>query len=47
VTLPVGLLFADGKLYASAWSVAGLLLGVQDAGQVVKVSRSAFVAAPS
>jgi DNA-binding beta-propeller fold protein YncE len=47
VTLPAGLLFTDGKLYASAWSVAGLLLGVQDAGQVVKVSRSAFVSASS
>ncbi len=41
VTMPAGLLYADGTLYASAWAVAGLL-GIPDAGQVVKVDASAF-----
>ena len=43
VTMPSGLLFADGKLYASAWAVAGEL-EIADAGQVVTVAASAFVA---
>jgi len=41
VTMPSGLLFTGGKLYASAWSIAGFL-GMSDAGQVVKVSDRAF-----
>lgn len=41
VTMPNGLLWKDGSLYASAWSIAGFL-GIPDAGQVVKVSSSAF-----
>jgi DNA-binding beta-propeller fold protein YncE len=41
VTMPNGLLWKDGALYASAWSIAGFL-GIADAGQVVKVSSSAF-----
>lgn len=43
VTMPSGLLWENGKLYASAWSVAGLFLGIADAGQVVEVRDSAFV----
>lgn len=41
VTLPTGLEILDGKLFASAWSVA-IFLGLQDAGEVVKVPRGAF-----
>ncbi|SDU91575.1 hypothetical protein SAMN04488544_1913 [Microlunatus sagamiharensis] len=41
VTMPAGLLYADGTLYASAWAVAGEF-GIADAGQVVKVDASAF-----
>ena len=41
VTMPTGLLFDDGELFASAWSLAAFV-GIQDAGQVVKVSPSAF-----
>jgi len=47
VPMPTGLLFTGGKLYASAWSVAGLFFQIPDAGQVVTVGRSAFVPAPS
>ena len=43
--MPVGLDYADGTLYSSAWSVAGLFLGIPNAGQVVAVSDSAFSAA--
>ena len=43
VTMPTGLLFTDGRLYASAWSIAGGF-GAPDAGQVVTVAPSAFVA---
>ena len=42
VTQPSGLLWTDGKLYASAWS-AGALLGIPKAGQVVVVDPSSFV----
>jgi hypothetical protein len=42
VTMPTGLLWFKGKLYASAWSVAGLFLGIEGAGQIVSVSDSAF-----
>jgi len=45
VTQPVGLDYADGTLYSSAWSIAGLFLGIPKAGQVVAVSDSAFSAA--
>ena len=41
VTMPTGLTWHDGKLYASAWSVASFL-GMQHAGQVVHVHGSAF-----
>ncbi len=43
VTMPSGLLWADGKLYASAWSIAGLL-GAPGAGQVVSVDPRSFLA---
>jgi hypothetical protein len=43
VTMPAGLLYTDGKLYASAWAVAGQL-GIPNAGQVVTIARSAFKA---
>ena len=42
VTMPSGLLWDDGSLYASAWSVAGFL-GMGDAGQVVSIAPGAFV----
>jgi sugar lactone lactonase YvrE len=42
VTMPVGLTWHQGNLYSTAWSVAGLFLGIPDAGQVVKVRPSAF-----
>lgn len=41
VTMPVGLVAKDGKLYSTAWSV-GSFLGMQNAGQVVKVAPRAF-----
>ncbi len=41
VTMPVGLVFNNGKLYSSAWAIAGFL-GLADAGQVVSVSNRAF-----
>ncbi|MBA8794640.1 hypothetical protein FHX74_002259 [Friedmanniella endophytica] len=44
VTMPSGLLWSHGRLYASAWAIAGFV-GIQDAGQVVTVHRSAFVPA--
>lgn len=44
VTMPTGLVVdRKGDLYASAWSIAHFF-GMMDAGQVVKVSRRAFVA---
>ena len=42
MTMPSGLLWPDGTLYASAWSVAGEL-GMKDAGQIVKVNPSSFL----
>lgn len=42
VTMPSGLLFTQGQLYSSAWSVAGIFLGIPHAGQVVRVGQSAF-----
>ncbi len=45
VTMPTGLLWEDGELYASAWSLAPMLPGTPPGlGQVVKVSPAAFVA---
>jgi hypothetical protein len=41
VTLPTGLLMADGDLYASAWSIAGLL-GQPGRGELVRVADDAF-----
>ena len=46
VTMPSGLLWKNGTLYASAWSIASFL-GIPDAGQVVSVRDSAFVPAQS
>ena len=42
VTMPSGLLWTDGKLYASAWSV-GAFVGLPKAGQIVSVDPSSFV----
>lgn len=41
VTMPSGLLSSHGDLYSSAWAIASML-GMSDAGQVVRVDRSAF-----
>jgi hypothetical protein len=41
VTMPTGLEFKDGHLYASTWSIAALL-GIQHAGRIVKIHPSAF-----
>jgi hypothetical protein len=41
VTLPSGLEFEDGELYASAWSVA-IFLGLEDRGEVVSIGDDAF-----
>lgn len=41
VTMPTGLDWEAGRLYASTWSIAGFL-GIEDAGQVVAIKRSAF-----
>ncbi|NHC44336.1 ScyD/ScyE family protein [Motilibacter aurantiacus] len=41
VTMPSGLAFHDGALYASAWSVA-VFIGMPSAGQVVRVGDAAF-----
>jgi hypothetical protein len=42
VTMPTGLTFSCGRLYASAWSVAGEFLGIPNAGQVVRVNLHSF-----
>lgn len=42
VTMPSGLLWTDGKLYASAWAVAAMG-GIPHAGQIVSVDPSSFV----
>lgn len=42
VTMPTGLLWKNGYVYASAWSIAGFL-GIPDAGQVVRVNAADFV----
>lgn len=41
VTMPSGLVFHKGALYASAWSV-GIFFGSQNAGQIVKVGSAAW-----
>lgn len=41
VTMPTGLELKDGRLYASAWSIASFM-GIPHAGQVVRVKDSAF-----
>jgi hypothetical protein len=41
VTMPTGLEYANGKLYATSWSIAGQL-GIKDAGRLVQVNPSAF-----
>lgn len=44
VTMSAGLLWDDGELFASAWSLAAQF-GIPGAGQVVRVHPEAFVAA--
>ncbi len=41
VTMPIGLVLKDGRLFSTAWSV-GFFLGIPHAGQVVRVRDSAF-----
>ncbi|MGK5115674.1 MULTISPECIES: ScyD/ScyE family protein [unclassified Geodermatophilus] len=41
VTMPTGLVRSDGELYASAWSVAGLLM-LDHPGEVVRIGDDAF-----
>jgi glucose/arabinose dehydrogenase len=41
VTMPTGLDYERGHLYATAWSIAGML-GIAQAGQVVQVNPRAF-----
>ncbi len=41
VTMPTGLVWDAGRLYAAAWSVADQL-GIPRAGQVVRVRTTAF-----
>jgi hypothetical protein len=41
VTLPAGLEFEDGELFASAWSIA-IFLGLEDRGEVVMIGDDAF-----
>jgi hypothetical protein len=45
VTMPTGLEIEDGKLYASAWSVA-IFLGIESRGEVQRIGDSAFVGTP-
>lgn len=45
VTMPTGLEVGHGGLYASAWSVAGFLLGQPGRGEVQRVDERAFVRA--
>lgn len=45
VTMPTGLEIEDGKLYASAWSVAGFL-GMPSRGEVQRIGDRAFSAPP-
>ena len=41
VTMPTGIEYADGKLYATSWSIAGFL-GIKHAGRLVEVNQRAF-----
>lgn len=41
VTMPTGLSYRDGELYASAWSIAGFF-GSQHKGQIVRIAQRAF-----
>ena len=43
VSQPTGLLWSDGKLYASARALYKAFLGVSDAGQIVSVDPSSFL----
>ena len=45
VTLPSGLVWKDGALYASAWSIAGFL-GLEGRGKVVRIGEDAFTDIP-
>ncbi|SDF06541.1 hypothetical protein SAMN05660662_0950 [Blastococcus aurantiacus] len=45
VTMPTGLEFENGKLYASAWSVAGFL-GMPGRGEVQRIEDRAFSVLP-
>ena len=42
VTMPLGILVDGKRLYSTTWSVAGLFLGIPDAGQVVRIEDRAF-----
>ena len=42
VTMPIGLLLKDGKLYSSSWSLAGAFLQMSGAGTIVRVAPTAF-----
>ncbi|WP_369056418.1 ScyD/ScyE family protein [Kineococcus terrestris] len=44
VAQPLSLRWADGALYATAWSVMGLFTGQTGLGQLVRVDSSAFTA---
>ncbi|MBM2618453.1 ScyD/ScyE family protein [Actinoplanes sp. LDG1-06] len=41
VTMPTGIEYANGKLYSTSWSIAGLF-GVKHAGRLVEVDERAF-----
>lgn len=45
VTMPSGLLFTGGKLYASTWAIA-IQGGIEHAGQIVSVDPSSFTQCP-
>jgi outer membrane protein assembly factor BamB len=45
VTMPTGLVVEDGDLYASAWSIAGLMGRPAGSGQVVRVGADTFTPA--
>jgi hypothetical protein len=42
VTMPLSVLVEGERLYSTAWSLAGLFLGIPNAGQVVRVEDRAF-----
>ncbi|MBI1844862.1 MAG: ScyD/ScyE family protein [Actinobacteria bacterium] len=43
VTQPTGLVVHGGRLYSSAWALAGLFFGIPGVGQIVEVSPAAFL----